>query len=155
MKKKYIRGSITTYVMLMFGLVVVLFLMGFAPPFFNQPEAIGGSGQLVTEPGNFDLGTMMMTAVFSVFQTLMESPIWGLIGIAVGIISMYVIVKLGGQYVIAYIVPLILLILFANIFVFPTSSIGSDLPSELGLITFAFLNLFLILSYLEFVRGNP
>lgn len=153
MKKKYMRGSITTYVMLMFGLVAVLFLMGFSPPFFTQ--TIGGSGQTISEAGSFDLGTMMMVAVFSVFEALVDNPVWGIIGAVVGIVSMAVIVKLGGQYIIAYIVPLLLLVLFANIFVFPTSSIGTDLPTELSLITFSFLNLFLILSYLEFVRGNP
>ena len=155
MKKKYMRGSITTYVMLMFGLVAVLFLMGFSPPFFDQPETIGGSGQLVTEAGPFDLGTMMMTAINGVFESIAADPVWGIIGAAVAFIAMAAIIAAGGQYVLAYIIPLILLILFANIFVFPTSSIGTDLPSELSLITFSFLNLFLILSYLEFVRGNP
>lgn len=153
MKKRYMRGSMTTYVMLMFGLVAVLFLMGFSPPFFAQ--TIGGSGQIVSEPGSFDIGSIMMTAIFSVFETLVDDPVWGIVGSVIGIVSMAVIVKLGGQYVIAYIIPLIFLVLFANIFVFPTSSIGTDLPTELSLITFSFLNLFLILSYLEFVRGNP
>lgn len=155
MKKKYMRGSITTYVMLMFGLVAVLLLMGFNPPFFAQTVGGGEGGQVISEPGFFDLGTMMMATVFSVFQALLDNPIWGIIAPAVTIISMYIIVKLGGQYIIAYVVPLLFLVLFANIFVFPTSSIGTDLPTELSLITFSFLNLFLILSYLEFVRGNP
>jgi len=153
MKKKYMRGSITTYVMLMFGLVAVLFLMGFEPPFFA--ETIGGSGQTISEAGSFDIGAMMMTAVNSLFESAEDNPVWAIIASAVTLFSMAIIVKLGGQYVLAYIIPLILLVLFANIFVFPTSSIGTDLPSELSLITFSFLNLFLILSYLEFVRGNP
>jgi hypothetical protein len=185
--KKRLKGAITTYVMMMFGLIVVLYLMGFTNPFdaysrsqnlptLYETDADGNyvrdiNGQKIPlrdENGNIlhanitkpsGIGTnvlsWLMDGIQGLFQKNPEGGILGVVATILTIVGLFILAKAGGQYVIAYIVPLIILGIFANIFLFPTSSLQATIPFPLDMITFTFLNLFLILSYLEFILGGP
>jgi hypothetical protein len=156
--KGQMRGSVATYVMIMFGLIVVLYLFGFQPPWMAyQAETVaGGEDTITTAPqgAGYVLLQSMMTSMKGIFNAIADNPEWGILGGVLAILGLVAIVKLGGQYVLAYIIPLLLLTLFANIFLFPTAYIGKQLFAPFDLIILGFLNLFMILAIIDFVRSG-
>jgi hypothetical protein len=154
--KGQMQGSVTTYVMIMFGIIVVMYLFGFQSPWMAyQAETVGGSEKTISGSGvGYNILQMMMTSMKGLFESIADSPEWGILGGVLAIIGLVAIVKLGGQYVLAYIIPLVLLTLFANIFLFPTAYIGDQLIAPFDIIILAFLNLFLVLAILDFVRSG-
>jgi hypothetical protein len=145
------QASISTWVMLMFGMSVICYMMGFTnlwTMWSSNPAAIS---QGVKSAG------ISSTALF-------DNP-WVLYGIMIGALSAIVITYalvtryLGGGQVLAYIIPLVFLVIFLNIFVFPIGTLSAELQfagSYIPIAAFmvAFFNLFLILSIVEFIRSG-
>ena len=159
------KAGITAYVMLMFGMIVILYLFGFTSAWGNyekqQISDESGSKNITdVDAVNKDIGTLMIDNIKALFTNEKGETdlLRVVIGTALTLAGMYLASKVGGQYAFAYIIPIIFVILFANIFIFPISytsehlGFASDIPLSLFLI--AFFNLFLVLSIVEFVRGG-
>ena len=174
-KKKGLKGAITVYVMMMFGLIIVLYLFGFTNPWNaytadqNLPDLKDANGKpILDEQGNPVKGNItraggigvsildwMLKGIEGIFKTASDNWIIALVATITTIAGFWLISKVGGQYVLAYIVPIIILAIFANVFLFPTASLqGANIVEPFDMIVFTFLNLFLVLSYIEFVKGN-
>jgi hypothetical protein len=177
--RKKTKGAITTYVMMMFGMIIVMYLMGFTNPYVaytssqNQdlPPLTDEDGEVirddegnivyadVVKPGG--IGTSLLDWIMSGIKGLFEggdgggNAVIAIIASIVTVIGFWVLSKVGGQYVLAYLIPIIVLALFANIFFFPTASLqGTPIVFPFDFIVFGFLNLFLILSCVEFIKGS-
>lgn len=159
-QKKMIKGAITTYVIMMFGMIVVLYLMGFTSPFdaYSQVQ-VGPSGEekTITSPTGIGVNILdwLSRGIYGLFESVADNPIIAVVSSIITIGGLWAITRIGGQYVLAYIIPLVILTIFANIFLFPTASLQGEIVFPLDIIAFTFLNLFLILSYLEFILGGP
>lgn len=158
--QKKLQASVFTYVMIMFGMVVVFYLMGFQSPYLASQHATAGGG---TEATNIytptGIGTNILNwiqgAINALFTSTEQNPILAVIGTVVTIFAFYILSKVGGQFALTYIIPVLILALFLNIFVFPTSTLqGGDIIAPFDIIVFGLMNLFLILSVVEFVRGS-
>jgi hypothetical protein len=185
-RKKGLKGAITVYVMMMFGLIIVLYLFGFTNPWNayvqdqNLSPVLDDDGNVmyerntdgtiktdamgdpipiysnVSRAGGIGVNILdwIMNGIQGIFQSAGENLILTIIASVVTLGGFWLISKVGGQYVLAYIVPLIILGIFANIFLFPTASLQGAIVAPFDIIVFTFLNLFLVLSYLDFVKGS-
>lgn len=161
MKKKYLAAGITTYVMIMFGLIAMMYLMGFTSPWVAYTAGGSfGSGDVnetiadPQHPVGQGIVVMMLSSINSIIKWVGENPGWGVLGTAFAILGTLAMVKLGGQYILAYIIPIVLIGLFANIFIFPTAQVATQNIFPFDVLLICFFNLFLVLSIVEFVRGG-
>lgn len=155
--KRKLRASMTTYVMLMFGIIVVCYLMGFQSPWLSYTQQeVAESGETITEAKGIGDSILdwIMTGIKSLFKSAEENPVLAIIGTIITAVSFYLLSKVGGQFALQYIIPIIIIGIFMNIFVFPTSTLQAQVIAPFDAIIFGFLNLFLILSIIEFVRGS-
>jgi len=130
-------SSITTYVMLVFGISVVLYLVGYTSPFMT----------FVQNASNGDVFTSLLNSFINIFT----NPIF-LTSLGLSAVASFIT---GGNYNVVYLFPILMLVVLANYFVLPTSFLNAtEIPSQLKLIISTFLNLFLVLSVVEFVRGG-
>lgn len=138
--------GITTYVMIVFGLSLALFMLGSTPPMFAQ---IGCSTeQGVTCNPNQNMGIEFLNAIYN---AILQNPLVSITGIAFLVTGAF----LGGSFVVIYIVPIVILTVALNFFVLPTSFFFNEsLPPMVGIVFLSFLNLFLILTIITFVRGG-
>jgi hypothetical protein len=144
-------ASISTYVMMLFGMTIVLYMMGFQNMWTfwgSQTAAITGEGSSsagIASPYLFDSATVLII-IIAILSAMV---------ISYGLVVKY----LGGSQVLAYIIPAALMIAFLNIFIFPVWSVSDELlfaNNILPLAAFlsAFLNLFLFLGIIEFIRSG-
>ena len=179
--KKTVRGGITAYVMVMFGLIVIMMLMGFETAwqdytntggFADRPEDtyrdIPGSGNKTitsditdSETGEFNILNVMIEGIKGIFITPEgETNWWSVIATIGGAIALGTVAKLtGGQYAFAYIIPIGLFAIFANIFIFPIHHTDESMSFfndaiPLNVVLIVFFNLWLLLAIIEFVRGQ-
>lgn len=155
--EKKLQASMVTYVMIMFGMIVVFYLLGFQSPYLAYTqEQVGPSGEKVTEATGIGTNILdwMNGAVNALFTSASENPLLAVLGTVVTIFGFYILSKVGGQFALTYIIPILILGIFINIFVFPTASLQGNLIAPFDLLLFGFLNLFFILSVIEFVRGS-
>lgn len=136
----------TTYVFLLFGVTIALWLAGFQSPLFalmGCPDVPGTS--CATNP---DLVT---TVVNSIVSSLSNPSV--LIAIPIAIITSLV---LGGSFALMFVIPLLIGMVLINMFLFPTQLVlgMGGMPWELNLIIGGFLNLLLVLTIISFVRGG-
>ena len=130
-------SSITTYVMLVFGISVFLYLVGYTSPFMT----------FVQNASNGDVFTSLLNSFINIFT----NPIF-LTSLGLSAVASFIT---GGNYNVVYLFPILMLVVLANYFVLPTSFLNAtEIPSQLKLIISTFLNLFLVLSVVEFVRGG-
>lgn len=156
-KRKMLQGSITTYVIIMFGLVAVMYLMGFTNMWSQWNATTDVSSATGVDTGISDPG-----AANPLFQPIKIGPI-EVNPIYIAIISIFglqfIIAKLSGASgAITFVIPLALIILFANIFIFPVVPLTekmSFIPASIPItvILLAFFNLWLILAVIEWIRG--
>ena len=168
-QSKQLQAGISAFVMIMFGMIAICYLMGFTSAweqYTAQPMMMGNAGDAdITQPSAVDetLTHRMMDGIMGIFKGLGDSvsdnPIVAIIGSIVAIGSVALLLKFGAGHVLAFIVPIVFVILFANIFIFPIAPIADQmttLPGNIPVDGFlmAFFNLFLVLSIIEFVRGG-
>lgn len=163
MKKRY-KGLISAFVMIMFGLIAVCYLMGYT----NAWTSYTGSdirsepgNQNMTEPGTIDkgIGDMLINGIYALFKSASENPLLAIVGTIATAVGMFIVGKVGGAQAFAYIIPIVFVTIFANIFIFPISPISGEvgvvagaIPIDIILITF--FNLFLFLAIIDFVTGG-
>jgi len=164
--KRKIKAGLTAYIIIMFGMIVMLYLFGFNSAwdsYQKQDISEEGNSKTITNPNAVDknIGTLMIDNIKALFTNEKGETdlIKVIIGSALTLAGMYLASKVGGQYAFAYIIPIVLLIIFANIFIFPINNYTYEhlkIAGTIGLdlILMAFFNLFLILGIVEFVRGG-
>lgn len=163
--RKKVKGGISAYVMIMFGMIVILYLMGFTNAWASYSDrsiANEEGGDSISDPGavNPSIGDMMIMGIRGLFTSEGGDVNW-LTAIGAGIISLaglYLASKVGGQYAFAYIIPIVFIVLFSNIFLFPIEPVSGQMhwvggTVPLDIILIVFFNLWLILAIIEFVRG--
>jgi len=170
--KKRAKGGVTSYVMVMFGLIVIMYLMGFQSAYSDytsEGRTIAKDGEdsitdqiTDSEGSNFNILSIMVDGIKQIFVNPEDGSTnwWSVIGaVAITVAGLAIAKFAGGQYAFAYIIPIALFTIFANIFIFPIHHVSGDLlffngAVPLNIMLLAFFNLWLILSIVEFVRGQ-
>lgn len=164
MKRRY-KGLISAFVMIMFGLIAVCYLMGFDSAWGSyterdiRPENEGGQNITQKESVNVGIGDMMINGIYALFESANENPLLAIVGTIATAVGMFIVGKAGGAQAFAYIIPIVFITIFANIFIFPISPVSEELGSIAGglpvdIILMAFFNLFLFLAIIDFITGR-
>jgi len=128
--------ELRVYVFLLFGTMVVLYLMGYQAPLVAVLTKSGNIGW------NFIINKML--AIFT-------DPAF-LVALGVSGVSAYLF---SGNQSVMFVFPIMLLVIIANIFFMPTSYLmEAQIPVEIKTIVTAWLNMMLVLGAIEFVRGG-
>ena len=167
------HGAISTYVMLLFGMIIILYMFGYTSMWtqYSNNAEISGTGV----EGDDQHQTDESTSIFDVSNplnmgitllTIMTSSIYATLVSGATILGTFVLIWWfrDNPAIWSFIIPIILLLIL-NIFIFPISELGSDMatldavftkPAEFSftIILLGFFNLFYILSVIEFVRGG-
>jgi len=162
---KKLRAGLSTYVFLLFGLTLVLYMFGFQTvweTYSDYPLLTDESGvnkTNITDPEYFQPGTGKTNTIFSNLGSMILAGL-GLLG--GGAILTFVLGRItGGTTVyLQYFFPIVLLVVFLNVFVFPIAQITDqtqqlDTVFPVSYVLAAFFNLLLILAIIEFIRGTP
>lgn len=133
--------ALSTYIIMIFGITTMLYLFGFAPLVFTNTILTQNSENV----GNFLIQGFLNVMTNKDFLILM--------GIMI-ISSIFAGSSIAG-FSALFFIPILLLTVVLNIFIFPTNIIlSSDIPFPLGHIIIVFINILLMLSIIEFVRGG-
>jgi hypothetical protein len=144
---QYFTGGITVYVMIMFGMTVILYMMNFTTMwdgFISRNVLTSEFAGGITDWDLFGVSGGFITALVTLLS---------------GLILTGVLIKwIGGAQVLGYVLPLAFLAFF-NIFIFPVVALEESLRFTIGTLPaaaflLAFFNLFLILSIIEFTRSG-
>ena len=132
-------GTFTSYVLIVVGLSIALYLVGYESPFLELVDNLGTEDTVLTGFSQSILG-------------LLTNPIF-LLGIGITAISSFLTTSGYGS---ASFLGAIMLVYFAlNYFVLPTSFLfDMNLPLTLRAVFFVILNTISLLGGLEFVRGG-
>jgi len=165
MKKRY-NGMISAFVMIMFGLVAICYLMGFTNAWsaYTSPDRISGNQDVdLTNPEeidtDFSIGTMMINGIRGLFESASDNPLLAVLGTVATIVGAIIVAKAGGAQAFAYIIPIVLVTIFANIFIFPIEPVTGQLHWVAGVvpinaILIVFFNLFMFLAIIDFISGG-
>jgi len=111
--------------------------MGYQPPIIA----------LLSKTGGQDSWDFIINQLLGIFTDPVFLASMGVAGVSAFL--------LGGGYVVTYVFPILVLLVLANIFVFPISYIWqATLPTEIQTLVTAWFNFLLILGAVEFVRGG-
>lgn len=161
MKKRY-KALVSAFVMIMFGLIAICYLMEFTNAWTSYTGREVGSGdETISEEGAIGtgIGDMMINGIKALFTSSSENPILAIIGTVIIGAGALLIGKAGGAQAFAYIIPIVFITIFANIFIFPIAPISGELGSVAGtvsidIILVSFFNLFLFLAIIDFITGR-
>ena len=131
------------YVFILFGISIAFFLTGSSPMIFSMFSCDQTQQTcLWTNSGQSILNQMV--SILANPQSLVF-----LTGISLtGLLT-------GGSFGVIYILPALLISAFANLFLLPTDFLlNAAVPFEIRMIVFGFMQVFLILTILSFVRGG-
>jgi len=159
--KKRLKGNITAYVMILFGMTVILYMFGFTNTMdtYLQDAEVNESG---IEDASFNQEAnplVWMMEVMGAFIT--ENPlvaIGGLAGIILtGLIGRLAHVDMSVFY--TYIIPIGLLAVFLNLVIFPITPDAQLVAWDfngltVSMILIVFFNLFFLLAVIDYVRGG-
>lgn len=173
MKKKY-KALMSAFVMIMFGVIAVCYLMGFTNAWMSYtsqdptPADPDDPNVDVSDPNEFgaqfSIGDMMINGIKGLFKSTSDNPVFAIIGTAITALGALIIGKAGGAQAFAYIIPIVLITIFANIFIFPIEPLTADMgwavinlggtlvPISIFLVVF--FNLFMFLAIIDFVSGG-
>lgn len=131
---------ITNYMLILFGVSIVFYLIGYQPMMLQ----ILGENVGTNEP----IAQDVLNKLFSIFTNEIFLSV-----LAVTAVSSFLLG--GSNYSVAFIFPILLFSIFANIFVLPSSYLfDPTLPPLLRTFIGIFFNLFLMLAIINFVRGG-
>ena len=131
--------------MLIFGLSVGLYFMGFSPPLLGLMGEVGVS----TSGTGVPMAETLINSLFSIFTNPTV-----LTALAVTAIAGFLTSGTNGQNIM-FLVPIMIIVVGLDLFVLPMNFIlSSDVPLEIGFVLFTFLNLMMMLTIMEFVRGS-
>ena len=149
-------GSITVYAMVVFGIVVSLYFMGYTSPLLNslsQQEVIqGDNGTNYTITTNANPSAVANNLINAIINILLTPKYLGAL-LVVGLVSFFT--AGGTRYGITFIAPALILLVVMNVIVMPIDFIyDSAMPEPIKIFIFSFMNLFLMLSIVEFIGGR-
>lgn len=165
MKQRY-RGLMSAFVMIMFGLIAVCYLMGFTSVWtaYTDPARIEGDQDINLEDpsefgADFSVGQMMINGIKGLFESAEENPVLAIMGTTATVVGAIVVAKAGGAQAFAYIIPIVLITIFANIFIFPIAPISGKMSwvadtVPVDAILVVFFNLFMFLAIIDFISGG-
>ena len=158
--KKDLQGGIATWVLMLFGLSVIMYMFGMQSIWNTYAKGAtvstgDGGNNSVTDPSVIQSGGVL--GWFSNPLNLITAAGAGLAGV-VGILA--IVFRASGS-VCAYIFIIGMLTIILNLFVFPVSQIQSNaigldaagIPFTVMLL--AFFNLFYVLTIFEVISGRP
>ena|SRR3990167_5528803 len=138
--------AFSTYLYIMMGISIAFWFFGYPPAAYS----------LLTQSGiNIETGEAVPIAdtMINGIRNLFSDPLF-LAAIGIPLVLSVFIGGSGGQSV-YFVIPLLMLTVFMNIFIFPTSFIfNQDMPVILRAIFNLFLNSMLMMSIIEFIRGG-
>jgi len=132
--------KLSTYIMILFSVSLFFYLVDYQPIAFET---------ILSSIGNEPLTIRgLINLFFSIFQN--EAFLLVLAG------SLVTAFLLGGSnFSLVYLVPIFLLLMVTNIFVFPTSFLfDSAIPFLMRVIIGMLFNVFLLLVVVEFIKGG-
>ena len=131
--------NISVYIWILFGISLVFYLMGYKPMAFQTL-----SGQFEGKSA----GSWILNQLYSIFS----NPIFLS---ALGISAVTSFIMASGNFSVMYVIPIVLLVTFSNIFILPSSFLFDQaVPMVLRMIIGTFLNLLMFLAIIDFVRGS-
>lgn len=143
--------GLSTYIMVMFGISLALFLadpVHLSPPLFqmmqcNDATNLESCGTFTT---NFSLGILQF------ILDGIKSPAF-LFSVGLAIFAPFIT---GGNFSVLYVIPILILFALANFLLLPSQFIFglAGLPLIIKLVIVGFLNLWLLLVVVEFIRGG-
>lgn len=161
LKKMDDTGSIGTYVLLMFGIIVTLYMFGYTNTLdlYLSDTNNGNINVTDAEMQKNENSNPMYLFFKALLNLVSDSP--ELLGIGIGALIIgtafgYLTGTLSTIF--TYVIPIILIAVVLNLFIFPLTSIDAELRSfmiweiPLSWIIIMFLNLMYILAVLEYVR---
>jgi len=151
------NAGITTYVLLMFGMMFMLYLFSFNTIWDDYQQSND-----VYDKSDTDAFSSIFNLISRMFSS--EEGFTAVAGGLAGIIGLGVFTRIlfGSQTtatILQYSIPVILLVTL-NIFIFPLGGLSKSIQSwdvlgiSFSLFLFLFFNILFILSVLEFIRGN-
>lgn len=165
-KKMDDSGSIGTYVLIMFGIIVTLYMFGYTSTLDlylqdNENKTDPSSTINITDPKlQQNENTNPMYLFLKALMRMVEENPWAVgVGIGVAILGMIIGTLTGTlSTILTYVIPILLIGVVLNLFIFPLTSIDTELANfmiweiPLSWIIIMFLNLMYILAILEYVR---
>lgn len=157
------KAGITAYVLIMFGMGLMLYMFGFTSTFARYFGTGTVNGTSIADPNmQFEHNPIYMI-VQGITSFTADNPL--LVGGTIaGLVLIAIVGRIGGvnlNVVYSYLVPIAILAIFLNVFVFPVDSftdalIGMTIPPGLPLswVLIGFFNLFFILAVIDYVRGG-
>lgn len=132
--------GLTNYVMVLFGISVMFYFIGYQPAaFVALSSGIGNDS---------DVGQTLLNSLYNIFT----NPLF-LTALGVSVVTSFVLQ--GGNEAALFIIPAIIFSIIMNLFILPTTYLfDPTVPEIMRLIIGTFLNLFLGLAIVEFVRGG-
>jgi hypothetical protein len=152
MKKITLAGSVTVFVIILLGLILGFYLMGYKSPMLSLiDQGLAGSED----------GLQPEMSAGAIIQLMIDGIInnWWLFGLIMGV-SLLTSAITGGSTIITFIatfLPMFVLLAMANLLFFP---VVTDIQSSgftigpLGVIIAAVLNVLLMLAIIEFITGR-
>lgn len=159
MSARGLKGSVTVFVLMILGLIIGLYIVGFQAPIVGFVETNvlsqeSGASDDIKINESFTAGTFLNATKNAIFSdtgkaflgiTLIFSVITGVLG--AGAI---------GASIITFMIPAFLLFIVANIFFFPVMSDvqAHGLPFPLDMLILIIFNVLLLLAILSFITGK-
>jgi len=159
------EAAVGTYVLILFGLVIVLYMFGFTNTLNSYLSTANVEGGNITNSSlieNQDTNPIMMfmKALINFFTKNGFAFAAGIGGLAITFI-VGTFFKIDLSVIYNYIIPIAILAVVLNILVFPVSSLDAELRDmviwaiPVSWIVIAFFNIMFILAVLEYVSGRP
>lgn len=131
---------LSTYLFVLFGISMVFYLMGYQPAMFVELSSAVGTEESAAQK--------IINNIYAIFT----NPAF-LVMLGVSAVSSFLVA--GGNFSIFYIIPLMILVTIANMFILPSSYLfDNTLPFFFRTAIAIFFNLFLTLAIIEFVKGG-
>lgn len=128
--------SLRVYIFILFGISAVLYFFGYTSPFLDIVSNTQG-----------DIAISLLNSFISVFT----NPIFLSI---LGVSSVASYFSGGSNFSVTYLIPMLLIMAMLNYFILPTSFIvNMQMDPVISMLVGGFLNIFLALAMLEFIRG--
>lgn len=157
-----IHGSVTTYVLILFGLTVSLYMFNFTNTASLYLENSSVENINITDPSLTTQGNPIAW-IIELIGSFMGENLLLVVGGVGGIITAMIIgwvahIDLSIFY--SYIIPIAILGVFLNLVIFPIQPISNELATftisgiSLSTILVIMFNLFFILAIIEYIRGT-
>ena len=152
---KKMKASVTVFALIMLGMVIGMFLMGYTSMMFQ----FLGSDIFEGDEDGTGIESLTVDDLYRNIIDTLTSPA-GLMILGVGgvfaLISGLAMVGYAGGTILSFVLPVMLLFVFANIFFFPLFdyAIAEGLPSMISIILTVVFNFLLMLTVVTFATGR-